>query len=164
MRFVIILFSIICSSSAAWAQKELKPTEMLKLLPDYIKGYTPAEDFKSRQMKMGTLTYTLCEKKFIHKNQSIKILLFDFSNADVMYRQALKTWNQDGAIESDSIIMRSVALDHGKGWESYRKSSGKSEISLGISNRFFLNMSGENINLTDLQSVLGLIEMAKFPK
>lgn len=163
MKFTILVI-LSWLASPTFAQRELKPSEILKLLPDYIKGYTVAEDFKSKQMKLGTLTYTLCEKKFIQRGQSIKILLFDFSNADIMYRQAMKTWNQSGTVESDSIIMRSVALENSKGWESYRKQSGKSEISLGIGNRFFLNMSGENIHLTDLQSVLSLIEMTKFPK
>ena len=143
---------------------ELKPEEMLKLLPDEIKGFDPTEAFISKQMKVGTITYTLCEKKFNLGDRSIKFLLFDFSHAEIMYQQAMRRWKEIHPVESDSIVLRAVAMDNCIGWESYRKQTGQSQIFLGICGRYFLTMAGEKVDLTDLKSVLRQVALDKFPK
>ncbi|MFZ6002277.1 MAG: hypothetical protein ACOYW3_17320 [Bacteroidota bacterium] len=144
---------------------ELTPAEVLKLVPDKIKGFRADEDFKSKQMNVGTVSYSLCEKKFDGGgDKSIKILLFDFKNAPIMYSQAMRKWNNADPVESDSLILRVVTMDNCTGWEWYSKNSGTSQIFLGICDRFFLNMTGENVELDKLKDVVKEIKLDKFPK
>jgi len=159
-----VLFATAISLGTTAQVTELTPEQMMKLLPDEIKGFNPAEEFRSKQMKVGTITYTLCEKKFNLGERSIKFLLFDFSHADIMYQQAFRTWKDVHPVESDSIVLRAVAMDNCAGWESYRKRTGQSQIFLGICGRYFLNMTGEKVDLSDLKSVLSLVALNKFPK
>jgi hypothetical protein len=143
---------------------DLRPEEMLKLLPSTIDGFSPTGKFRSKQMKVGTITYTLCEKKFNVGTRSIVLLLFDFSHADIMYKQAMKTWNEAHPVETDSIVLRAVALDNCTGWESYRKRTRQSQIFLGICGRYFLNMTGDQVALPELKLVFKDVALDKFPK
>jgi hypothetical protein len=144
---------------------ELSPQDVLKLVPDKIKGFRADEDFKSKQMHVGTVSYSLCEKNFdAGGTKSIKILLFDFKNAPIMYTQAMRKWNNADPVESDSLILRTVTMDNCSGWEWYSKQSGTSQIFLGICDRFFLNMTGDNVELEKLKEVVKTIDLKKFPK
>jgi hypothetical protein len=161
---ILFLFFVFASYAPVLAQtKELKSSEIQKLLPQKIKGYHPNGEANSRQMKVGNITYTLCEKNFMNRKKSIKLLLFDFKNAEIMYQQAMNTWTDLEPIESDSVIMRAMSIANCTGWESFRKKSGKSQISLGIFNRFFLSMVGDNVDLESLKAVLNQVPLEKFP-
>ncbi len=159
---VLILFLI---ASVCYSQsEELNHREIKKLLPDKIVGYYSDKESSTKKLKVGTLTYTMCEKNFRVGNKTIKLLLFDFINAGIMYKQALQAWENSLHVETDTLISRSVALEHGKGWESYRKSHGKSQILLGVSDRFYLNLMGDNVELETLKAVLSQVPLTKFPK
>jgi hypothetical protein len=54
----ILLFAVVTWSAHAQVA-ELKPSEILKLWPDRIEGLHPFEEFRSEQMKIGSITYTL---------------------------------------------------------------------------------------------------------
>lgn len=164
MKLFIILILATLTWSAPAQVAELKTDEILKLLPDKIDGFHPSEEFRSEQMKIGTITYTLCEKKFKAHEKLIQLLLFDFSHADIMYKQSVSKWNEMKPIETESEVKRAIEMDHCTGWGSYQKHTGESQISLGINGRYLLNITGHHIDLTTLQSILSLIELEKFPK
>lgn len=81
-----------------------------------------------------------------------------------MYSQAMRKWNNSDPVESDSLILRVVKMDNCSGWESYSKQSGTSQIFLGICDRFFLNLTGEKVELEKLKEVVKEFKLDKFPK
>jgi hypothetical protein len=81
-----------------------------------------------------------------------------------MYDQLIKQWSNYKPITSDSIVLRSVMLTNGNGWESYYRVSNTSKINVVINGRFFLSMTGEEVDLETLNSVLKQIDIEKFPK
>lgn len=153
-----------CSFHLRGQGQEFPLSEMIKLIPDNVKGYWQEDESKSKQIRVGTLTYSICEKTFVSGTHSIKILLFDFRNAPIMYNQAMREWNNSHIVESDSLILRYVSVENCTGWESYNKNRGSSRIFLGICDRFFLNLAGENVNLDELKQVVKMIPLNKFPK
>ncbi len=142
----------------------LSPTKMLKLMPKRIKGFQQIIDPKALEMKVGTLTYTLCEENFNDGKRSIKILLFDFKEASIMYNQATRKWNKQSTMEFDSLVERSVMIRNCSGWESFNKHNRTSQLFLGICERFFLTITGENVNLDELRKVLDDFPLEEFPK
>lgn len=141
----------------------LTPTEILKLIPKRIKGFQQIIDPKAREMKIGTLTYTLCEKHFNDGKRTVKILLFDFKEPSVMYNQATSKWKSQASIESDSLVDRSVIIRNCPGWESFSKQSKTSQLLLGIADRFFLTITGENMQVNELRKVLDEFLLEEFP-
>lgn len=161
---VVLLFVLPVYLPAVGQPKHLTPHEVAKLVPDEVKGFHAAEEFKSKQVDIGTISYALSEKSFNKGEKRIKILLFDFKDAPIMYTQAMRKWSNNDSIESDSLVLRVVALDNCTGWESYHKQTETSQIFLGVCERFFLTLTGEKVELDRLKEVVGEIQLAKFPK
>jgi hypothetical protein len=145
------------------AQKVLDPKDISKLLPTKIKGFYDDGDCKSSLIKLGDLRYSLSERKFSKGNQKIKFLIFDYKEASIMYKQAMRKWN-DESIVTDSLILRSITIENCTGWESYNKQAGTSQIFLGVCDRFFLMLSGEKVALDQLKEVATLFNFTAFPK
>ena len=162
MRY-LIFFLCAFSMIDGVCQTELTAEEIFNLLPSKIPGYHKLESFRSKKMKMGTLTYTLFEKKFKKKEKSIQLLLFDYTQAEIMYSQATKNWNTITTVDNDSVKMMPIQVESFSGIQSFRKKTGKSQVSLGINNRFYLNVSGENISLPELVSIVNMIPLSKLP-
>lgn len=142
----------------------LSPDKILKLVPKRIKGFQQIDDPKALEMKVGTITYTLCEKRFEDRKRTVKILLFDFKEAAIMYNQATRKWNHQAIVESDSLVERSVMIRNCAGWESFNKQNNTSQLFLGICDRFFLTLTGENIELAELRRILDQFPLEEFPK
>lgn len=165
MRRLIIVLLILGGTNAVSVGQNvvLQPLELKKLMPERIPGYYDDGDTRSTLIKLGNIRYTLCEKKVNRTTRNIKILLFDYKEAPIMYRQAMRRWNND-SIVSDSIIQRSISIGNCNGWESFNKQAKTAQIFLGICDRFFLMLSGEDVELDQLQQVVQLFQLESFPK
>jgi hypothetical protein len=156
-----------CVAVPGWGQRRDKTTSdhlVLNLVPNRLKGFEQVADSKSSTMKIGTLQYSMCEKKFERFGQSIKVLLFDFKEAPIMYSQAMKTWGKMLPVESDSVVARNVVIRECNGWETYHPKTKTSQMSLGICDRFFLNLTGERVELETLHDALAMFDLENFPK
>lgn len=160
-----LALAILMSATAVLAQpaKVLSPQEINRLVPAKIKGFYLKGESKSTQTKVGTLTYSICERTFASGNKSVKILLFDYAAAAIMYDQAMTKWSQVSQTESDSLIFRPADFPDVKGWESFISPNSHSQLILGINNRFFLTMTGENMELNELKKIFQNIDLGKFP-
>ncbi len=164
-RLFSLLVLIICPSvSYGQDAHVLSPEKMLKLIPSKIKGFQEVDQPRARQTKLGDITYTLAEKHFSSGQRSIRILLFDYKEAPIMYNQAMREWSSHAIVDTDTIIFRSLAMQNCSGWESYNIHSKRSQIFLGICDRFFMMMTGENTDLAILKRALLDIPLAEFPK
>ena len=86
--FVVLL---ILFNNALGQDGILSPEQMKLLVPHYLKGFNQDLDVKAKVVKVGDLQYSLCEQKFSSGKQQVRILLFDFKKARIMYNQAIKT-------------------------------------------------------------------------
>ncbi len=151
------------AAGSVFAQKVLDPKDISKLLPTKIKGFYEDGDSKSSLIKLGDLRYSLSERKFSKGKQKIKFLIFDYKEATIMYKQAMRKWNNEYVV-TDSLILRSVTMYNCSGWESYNKHAGTSQIFLGVCDRFFLMLSGEEVALDQLEEAAALFDFTTFPK
>ncbi len=140
------------------------PNKLLALVPNRIKGFHKTADPKALQFHIGTLTYSLCQLNFANGKRSLKILLFDFKEASIMYNQATRNWINQPNIEYDSLIERSFEFKNCKGWESCSTQNKTSKIFAGIHDRFFLTITGENVGLDELRIILDTFPLSEFPK
>ena len=165
-NITIALLLISLSTPIVYAQKKktLSPTKISKLVPLKLKGYRQRGDAKSTSIQLGNLTYSLSERSFEKGRQSVKILLFDYVEAPIMYDQAIRKWSTMTPVESDSIIFRRLHSPDSTAWESYSVINQHSQIIMGINKRFFLTLDGESMSLYELKQILMNFEFEKFPK
>jgi hypothetical protein len=155
-----------CTLTWAEAQdKALSPKEIRYLIPAHIDDFDhDRENIKGKLMQIGDLEYSFCEHLYTRKKQVIKVLLFDYKEASIMYDQLIKQWSTYKPILSDSLVLQPMELANGNGWESYYRASNTSKIIAVINGRFFLSMTGEEVDLETLNGVLKQIDTEKFPK
>jgi hypothetical protein len=161
-----LALAILMSATVAQAQpaKVLSAQKINKLLPAKIAGFHLKGESKSTQTKVGTLVYSISERTFASRNKSVKILLFDYADASIMYDQAMNKWGKIQQTESDSLIFRPADLPGVTGWESFTSSNNHAQLILGINNRFFLTMTGEKTPLGELKQIFRNFDLEKFPK
>jgi hypothetical protein len=160
-QLIGVLFTFF--SLALLGQEVLPPEKISKLTPDRIKGYYQDGDTRSSLIKLGNIRYSLVERRFSKGKEKIKVLLFDYKEADIMYKQAMRKWNHEPVV-TDSLVLRTIEMEDCTGWESYNRQSYTSQIFLGICNRFFLMISAENVPLDKLKEILDSFSFRDFPK
>lgn len=160
-----VIFVMIAFVAKSQTDKVLSAGEILKLIPDRVAGFSQTKDSQAKVIAFGDLRYSMVEKRFsAKKQQSVKILLFDYKEASIMYNQATRKFNTFTPVESDSLILRSVLMKDCVGWESYNVQQRNSQILLGICNRFFLTAEGTNVDLESLKKVIREFNLETFPK
>ena len=162
---VVIMMCYALNGSSQPAIEILPPEKILNLIPDKIKEFYLSTDPQSKLIKLGTLRYSMAEKNFsASRKRAIKILLFDYKEAQIMYNQATRKWSTFTTIESDSLVLRPTVMTDCIGWESYNVQRNNSQILLGIYDRFFLTVEGTNIDLESLKKVVQGFKFETFPK
>jgi hypothetical protein len=159
--FLFLIF-FACLTSVFAQPKVLSANKINKLVPGKIPGFLLKES-KNNQLEFGTIKYSVCERIFVDRKKTVKILLFDYVEAPVMYTQAMKKWSEMQTTASDSVIFRNTDSSFFNGWESYTAKNNHSQFVLGIHHRFFLTLSGEQMELSELKSVLKKFDFSIFP-
>ncbi len=163
-HLLLVVFGMI-SVYQIQAQPEVMALEQLgELTPEKIEGYKKIEQNKGRSLKIGTLSYAMIERTFVHDKKQITIMLFDYNNASIMYRQATQKWKNAERLETDLMLENAYELEKQPGWMQYYKIQNKSQITLGIQNRFYLVLIGEGISLNDLEGIAKIFDFALFPQ
>jgi hypothetical protein len=160
----LVSFGLTLSGFSQSSDKVLPAGKIITLIPNKIKEYSLTEDPKSKVIKIGTLQYSMAEGNFYaSRKRSIKILLFDYKEASIMYSQATRKFSTVVPIESDTVTLRPIVMPGYTGWESYDVHLKHSQILLGIFNRYFLTIEGTNVDLETLQHVVHEFKFGDFP-
>jgi hypothetical protein len=157
----VILF--ISHSLCAQPSEVLSANKINRLLPTRIQHYQLKES-RNDFLKFGSTRYSLCERIFFNKEKTIKMLLFDYGQAPIMYKQAMRKWSEMQTIDSDSAVFRETVSTFFRGWESYMAKTNHAQFVLGINNRFFMTLSGEQLKLEELRSILQDLDFENFPE
>lgn len=117
--------------------------ELQEYLPTSIPGYSPGEPGGS-SMSTDGLTFSSADIEFLGpENQFLRITLLDYSGAAKMFEAATAMWTSGLSFEDDQSKVSTFEInDQIKGWEEFRKASREAQIALGIGNRFFLTIEG----------------------
>src|SRR6476620_4709136 len=110
------------------SDKILSSEKIIKLMPREIKDFYPEGEAKGKVIKLGNIQYSMAEKNFAATKRSIKILLFDYKEAPIIYNQATRKFISFTTVESDSLSLRPAVMTDCTGWESYNFHKKNSQI------------------------------------
>lgn len=146
---ILFAFLFLFFSLRAQDRPFLQPGELIKLIPAQIPGFQPEGKPAGRMIRIGNISYSMVEHHFKNRNQKIRILLFDYNNALIMFNQALRQWNTNGQNQ------RPTPQDEGGLYrELVHPTQNTAQIFMGVNGRFFLNISAEYTDIELLRSVL----------
>jgi hypothetical protein len=165
VKLFLVILCLTLTGELVFAQtpQVLSPSKINRLLPTRMEGYHLQES-KSDLLKIGSLRYSLSERLFMNDDKVVKILLFDYGEAQIMYHQAMSRWEKMTNVQSDTTIFRKASSPFFQGWESFTKKDNHAQLIGGINNRFFFTLSGANMGLDELNSLSSFIAFDKFPK
>ncbi len=161
--FFLIVFMTMAICPVGAQPSVLTLEQLGELAPEKIDGYRTDKSNKGRILQIGTLSYSMIERTFVRGKKQVNIMLFDYNNASIMYRQATQKWKTAEGQETDSMLENAYELENQPGWIQYDKNHSRSQITLGIQNRFFLVLKGEGIPLSDLDDIAKIFDLARFP-
>jgi hypothetical protein len=158
------LFLSLTAETYSQSTRLLSERELSKLLPQRIKGYSLSQESKTMTVKVGSLTYVLCQHNFTSRGKSIQLLLFDYLEAPIMFSQSLKKWNEMIPVSSDSVFFGKVADSVDHEFHSYTHHGKRAQVVMTIADRFVLHASAEGMTLQELKANLSLIDTSRFPR
>lgn len=156
--FLLLVFRVAAQNQA------LAPRDLDSFLPASVKGYNQSGKPKGKLMRIGTLQYSFAERTLTKGNSKIQILLFDYSEASIMYKQAIKKFESFTQQETDSLVLKPIPLTNGVGWEKYSSRNTSTQVVAGINDRFYLTLEGNNVPITELKMIMARIPLESFPK
>ncbi|MCZ8023392.1 MAG: hypothetical protein O9302_13830 [Cyclobacteriaceae bacterium] len=164
MKLILLLLISLISLGASWenSSKALSPKELSSFIPDKIFGYKKQAKETSRAIKIGNISYSLCEKHYLKEKNEVKVLLFDYADAPIMYTQVMS--DREKMIAVDSVYFSPYELVVGKAHQSYNPNQKSAQFFAGINERFFLQISCDNCTQDFLLPVIQSIRYSEFPK
>ena len=74
--FAALVLLISANGYGQDSTKVLSAQEIVQLIPDEVKDFKKIGKPVSKVIKVGGIQYSLCDKRFLNEDQSIKFLLF----------------------------------------------------------------------------------------
>jgi hypothetical protein len=153
------------SAEARQENATLPAEEIIKLIPNKFEDFYVNADSQSKLIAIGTLRYSVAEKNFsASRKRSIKVLLFDYKEAMIMYNQATRKFHSYKPINTDTLVFNTLLMTECTGWESFNVKRNFSQIMLGVCDRFFLTIEGTNVQLNELKRFAEAFKFETFPK
>lgn len=162
MRITVIIF-LLFSVSGLLKGQVLTTDELLPYVNDKIPNYRSAQAPKASQIRIGDITYTMCQKEFREGKKRIKVLLFDFKEASIMYIQATRGWLLFESLASETYIQRPLSEEQYVGWETYNIPTKTAKIHLGIHDRFLMTIETTDVSPESLQEIIDHFMNEEFP-
>lgn len=153
--FLLVLFSV--------NAQVIHPEKLLTFVNDNIPKFR-LRDTRSNHLKLGDITYSMCQKEYTAGNKRIKILLFDFKEAQIMYTQATRGWLLFEALDSEVYNQRQITEEEYFGWETYHIPTNTARVYFGIKNRFMMTVETTNVDLESLREITDLLMLADFAR
>lgn len=123
--------------------------DLQKFLP-VIDGYT-MEDPGGGSVNMTGMSYSNAEGRYKKgKGETIKVSIIDYNQAFALYSAATMVWSMGITIDTEYEKASGFKPEYSSGgWESFKKETKRSQVTLGISDRFFINIEAEKQENTD---------------
>ena len=160
----ILYFSLIPAYLYAQERPVIAPEYLLKLIPEQVENFKPSGEPHARMIKIGTLSYSMAERNFVRGKQKIKVLLFDYNNALIMYSQAMRNIKQSDGESSVYYLSSLSDNDNYHYSENIETEKNVCQLFLGVNDRFFLSISCENTESTILHSLLNKFDFKNWTR
>ena len=117
--------------------------DLQKYLP-VIDGYKMGEP-DGGSVNMNGMSYSNAEGKYKNdKGNWIKVSIVDYNQAYAMYSAATAMWAMGMSIDTPSEKANGFKIDDNVGgWEVFQKKSKKAAVTMGIGDRFWINVEAD---------------------
>mgnify|MGYP001594122313 CR=1 FL=1 len=135
----------------------------MKFLPESIDGYTRGEP-DGETVNMPPTSFTSVNVKFTNdKGDDIKVTIVDYNQAYGMYSGLTMMWAMGMSVDSPEKKAQGVKFEGDiGGWEEFHKKTGRTELTLGVGYRFWVQVQADN--QTDTENVKAIAKKIDLKK
>lgn len=137
--------------------------ELMKFLPESIDGYTRGEP-DGETVNMPPTSFTSVNVNFTNdKGDDIKVTIVDYNQAYSMYSGLTMMWAMGMSVDSPEKKAQGVKFEGDiAGWEEFNKKTGRTELTLGVGYRFWVQVQADN--QTDTENVKAIAKKIDLKK
>ena len=119
--------------------------ELQKYLPSSIDGYKAGKP-SGASIIMMQMSYSTADIRFKKDNGDwVKVTIIDYNQAYGLYSSATAMWAMGMSMDTPEETASGVKLDNTVGgWQLYKKKSKNATLTVGVGNRFWLNVEANN--------------------
>jgi hypothetical protein len=132
-------------------------------LPE-IAGYEKKGDPKGETVNMAGLSFSNTKQKYTKGDQEITVSITDYNSAYSIFTGVTAMMNAGFSVDNDDETAKGVDLGINgiKGFETIKKKRKRATLVVAISERFFVQLEGENLENTDaLKDIVKGMDLAK---
>ncbi len=136
--------------------------ELQKLLPATIEGFK-TEEPNGGSVNMTGMSYSNAEGKYTKGGEWVKISIVDYNQAYGLYSAATAMWAMGMSVDTPNEKANGMKLDDNiGGWEVYQKKTKKAAVTLGVGERFWVNVEASGQENTEwVKSIAKSIDLSK---
>lgn len=131
---------------------------LINILPESTQGYRRVGKPEGSTMKMQGVAYSMAQKSYTNDTKELEITLYDYLGAE-SYATAMTAGQYE--YESTEGYSKSIVVDDMNGWITYDNSSKESNLMLFKDGRFWVMVSGENLDEDALTSIAKDLDLGR---
>jgi hypothetical protein len=152
-------------SVPAWAQETVDPVNWRELVPFLVdfQGWDSEGDAEGTTMSMGTFSMSQVERSYSSGEKSFTINLVDGGYAPMAYAGIKMAMSME--IDTSDEYIKKLTVKEFPGIEKYNRPDQTADVIILISERFILQIEGENMGDTsDLIAVANQLDLEGIAK
>ncbi|MDW3192206.1 MAG: hypothetical protein R8G66_07570 [Cytophagales bacterium] len=131
---------------------------LINILPESTQGYQREGKPEGSTMKMQGVAYSMAQKSYSNGSKDLEITLYDYLGAE-SYAMAMTSGQYE--YESTEGYSKSIVIDSMNGWITYDNSSKESNLMLFKDGRFWVMVSGENLDENALTNIAKDVDLGR---
>ena len=138
-------------------------SELQKLLPSSISGYTKDGGPKGESVNMAGMSYSTASQVFKNGDAEITVNIMDYSASYAAFGAATAMFSTGFSVDNDQEHLGAIDLGISgiKAWEDVKKKEKKSTIIVGVNERFLVTAEGRNVESDVVKEAVKSVDLKK---
>lgn len=138
-------------------------TDLQKLLPSNIAGYTKDGDPKGESMNMVGMSFSTASQVYKNGDAEITVNIMDYNASYAAFGAATAMFATGFSVDNDEEYLGAVDLGISgvKAWEDVKKKEKRSTVMAGVNDRFLVTAEGRNVETDVVKDAIKSVDLAK---
>lgn len=138
-------------------------TDLQKLLPSNIAGYTKDGDPKGESMNMVGMSFSTASQVYKNGDAEITVNIMDYNASYAAFGAATAMFATGFSVDNDEEHLGAVDLGISgvKAWEDVKKKEKRSTVMAGVNDRFLVTAEGRNVETDAVKDAIKSVDLAK---
>jgi hypothetical protein len=138
-------------------------TDLQKLLPSNISGYTKDGDPKGESINMVGMSYSTASQVYKNGDAEITVNIMDYNASYAAFGAATAMFATGFSVDNAEEHLGAVDLGISgvKAWEDVKKKEKRSTIMAGVNDRFLVTAEGRNVETDVVKDAIKSVEFSK---